>query len=317
MRNDYLENLENIDCSGIYMFKNKVNGKCYVGQSVNLRKRLHDHIRCYNSNITDTVIHRAFNKYGLFNFEIIILERLEYYEGIKERLDLLEKEYITKYNSYLDGYNSTLGGDAGVLGLKMTEEQKAKIRRGSILTQRKKEKQVYIEDISTNTIYRFISLSRASKALKIERSNVTRNIKGEYTIIKQKFMCAFSVKELQEKVNYYKSHPKLHTVNSGKFVKGDPRLVGKHSCVKKPRKPHKMPEHQKEFIRNFMSKYNFELYLKTGEFVGLYIRRDLLLEAHPDITRSIFKCCDRVPIGEFANYKQYKIRRFPKNCINQ
>lgn len=312
MKNDYLENLENIDCSGIYMFKNKINGKCYVGQSVNLRKRLHDHIRCYNSNITDTVIHRAFNKYGLFNFEIIILERIQYYEGIKEKLDLLEKEYITKYNSYLDGYNSTLGGDAGVLGLKMTEEQKLKIRKNSILTQRKVEKQVYIEDISTNTIYRFISLSRASRALKIERSNITRNIKGEYLIIKQKFMCAFSIKELQEKVNYYKSRPEVHAINSGRFVKGDPRLTGPNSIVRKPRKSHKMPEHQKEFIRNFMSKYMYELYLKTGEHIGSYPRRDLLLEAHPDITRSIFRCCDRKPIGEFANYKQYKIRRYLK-----
>ena len=67
----------------------------------------------------------------LFNDFLIFCE---YNQDIKKKIlcnkmDEDEKYYIEKYNSYSNGYNCTLGGDGGVLGYKMTDEQKEKIRR--------------------------------------------------------------------------------------------------------------------------------------------------------------------------------------------
>jgi len=57
-------------------------------------------------------------------FTIEILETIdtEKCDNIKSELDILEISYIKKYNSYISGYNKTIGGDAGITGYKFTEE---------------------------------------------------------------------------------------------------------------------------------------------------------------------------------------------------
>ena len=58
-----------------------------------------------------------------------------------EILDSLEKKYIEEYNSLIpNGYNMTKGGDAGVLGLKMTDEQKELIRQNALKSAEKYKK---------------------------------------------------------------------------------------------------------------------------------------------------------------------------------
>lgn len=114
--------------AGIYLFRNKINGKCYIGQAVKLRKRLLDH---WNHYLADRYSHiplyKAFKKWGMDNFELVILDTIHnaLAPDTPGRLDELEKKYIEEYNSYgATGYNATKGGDAGVLGLKQTEETK-------------------------------------------------------------------------------------------------------------------------------------------------------------------------------------------------
>lgn len=315
MCNEILKNLGNPEtykCSGIYMFKNKINDKCYVGQSINIYHRLINHLNWFNKEKGDTAIHRAFIKYGVDNFEIQILEKLEYYEGIKVKLDELEKRYIQEYDSYNNGYNSTLGGDAGVLGLKMTEEQKNKIRINSIIENRKRYPHIYVEDVVNNVLYRFINMTRAAEKLGIPRSNIGRAANWEYRVLQQRYIVARNLDELKERREYIRSHPEA--LSAGRFKKGDVRCVGKQPF--RHRKSHKCPEYQKEMIRERTSIYNYELCYRTGEYIGLYSRRDLLLEAHPDINQNIFKNCGRVELGEYLNYKQYKIRRFLKENLN-
>lgn len=116
---------------GIYCFKNLVNNKCYIGQALNLRKRLRSHYNAFKAKTNlHLALYKAVDKYGEENFDLEILEYVDpTLENLKEVLDELEKKYIQEYNSFgPNGYNMTLGGDAGVLGLKMTDEQKEKIR---------------------------------------------------------------------------------------------------------------------------------------------------------------------------------------------
>lgn len=56
---------------GIYKFTNKINGKSYIGQSINLEKRKKEHEHnCFNPNYCNygSKFYRALRKYGLENF---------------------------------------------------------------------------------------------------------------------------------------------------------------------------------------------------------------------------------------------------------
>ena len=118
---------------GIYLFTNIINNKHYVGQAISLRKRLRSHLGNLIHNRYDNPLYRAINKYGIDNFDISIIEivEIEDIKLLRKTLDNLEVFYIDKYDSYKNGYNQTKGGDGGILGYKMTEEQKEKISKNS------------------------------------------------------------------------------------------------------------------------------------------------------------------------------------------
>lgn len=93
----------------IYIIKNKVNDKVYIGQTVmTLNERFKSHLKPSVCKTRGSYkLYNAINKYGAENF---------YCELICETTDLetlndLEMYYIDKYNSYENGYNSTRGGD--------------------------------------------------------------------------------------------------------------------------------------------------------------------------------------------------------------
>lgn len=91
----------------IYKITNTLNNKIYIGQTIkSVEKRFQQHKN--NSNkpyFSQIVLYKAFNKYGIENFKC---EQIE--EVINEQLDDREKYWIEYYDSYFNGYNSTLGG---------------------------------------------------------------------------------------------------------------------------------------------------------------------------------------------------------------
>ena len=92
----------------IYKIVNKTNNKVYIGKTnyVNPFKRFDEHIRdSKKERCKNRPLYRAFSKYGIHNFEFIILEETD-------DEDNREKYYISLYNSFgKNGYNATLGGD--------------------------------------------------------------------------------------------------------------------------------------------------------------------------------------------------------------
>jgi group I intron endonuclease len=112
----------------VYLIKNKVNGKLYVGKSNDFKKRWINHKSiAFNENHSryKSPIYCAMRKYSLENFETSILESdLENDEITFER----EKYWISKLNTKApNGYNLTDGGE-GVTGIKLSEEHKEKLR---------------------------------------------------------------------------------------------------------------------------------------------------------------------------------------------
>ena len=91
----------------IYKITTKVNNKAYIGQTIKtVEKRFQQHKN--NSNkpyFSQIVLYKAFNKYGIQNFKCETIEEIP-----NEQLDEREKYWIEYYDTYFNGYNSTLGG---------------------------------------------------------------------------------------------------------------------------------------------------------------------------------------------------------------
>lgn len=109
-------------CQGwIYTITNKVNGKMYVGKTVDFTQRKYQHFHREEC----PALKNAFAKYGIENFEMLPI--LSFKAINKEVCDSilmwLEKYYIEKYGTYSNGYNITKGGE-GLLGYEHTDEYK-------------------------------------------------------------------------------------------------------------------------------------------------------------------------------------------------
>jgi group I intron endonuclease len=87
---------------GVYRITNNINNKCYIGQSSDIRKRWMAERKCITNHPKyDTVLYRAFRKYGLANFTWTILEDCD-----KKQLSSRESYWADYYNSYIpNGYN--------------------------------------------------------------------------------------------------------------------------------------------------------------------------------------------------------------------
>ena len=99
-----LDTVKNV--RGIYKVTNKINGKVYIGQSVDIGKRWRQHMTAKD----DIYFHKAIQKYGVENFQWEIIEKCK-----KKDLDERESYWIEYYDSYNKGYNCTKGGE-GVSG---------------------------------------------------------------------------------------------------------------------------------------------------------------------------------------------------------
>lgn len=111
---------------GIYKWTNKINGKIYIGQTIDLEKRKKQFLylkkRYGGKIINDT--RKKYNSKDCWSYEV-----LEYCQP--DELNEKEIYYIDLYNSTdrKIGYNNTIGGD-GSIGYVWTDEAKRKVSEG-------------------------------------------------------------------------------------------------------------------------------------------------------------------------------------------
>jgi len=121
----------------IYKITNIINKKVYIGKTIgSVEKRWQRHVRySKNPKYCKTKIANTINKNGIQNFKI------ETIDTALTLCELNEKEiyWICKYNSFIDGYNLTNGGDGGAQEGEALEKirQKAKNRITSLETRNK------------------------------------------------------------------------------------------------------------------------------------------------------------------------------------
>jgi group I intron endonuclease len=102
----------------IYILKNKLDNKYYVGKTTNIfEKRFKQHQTSHSH------IGNAIRKYSVNSFDRLVLENVP-----DEELDYWEQHYIQECNSISpNGYNLTYGGEGG----KKSDETKKKISENS------------------------------------------------------------------------------------------------------------------------------------------------------------------------------------------
>jgi len=111
--------------SGIYYIKNIITNKYYIGQAVCIGNRWKEHLKTISKKSSHSYnypLYKAIRKYGIENFEFKVLENCSI-----ELLNIREAYWISYYNSYIDGYNQTLGGDSAAKIVKLSEQDLADI----------------------------------------------------------------------------------------------------------------------------------------------------------------------------------------------
>lgn len=110
MRIKYKEYVHLKGVSGIYRFFNKITGKSYIGRSSNIYRRICEHYRhSKKREQTNCHFYNALRLYRYDDWEVSCV-----YEST-DASDLIrkEKEFIDKFDSFYNGYNSTLKTNGG------------------------------------------------------------------------------------------------------------------------------------------------------------------------------------------------------------
>ena len=193
----------------VYQILNTSNGKVYIGQTIDPKRRWHHH-KYYNKK-TNQHFTYAFKKYGVESFQFYIIQELY----SKQEMDDAEIYWIKYYNSKNDnfGYNITEGGSKA-LGFKHSEETKLKlslINKGKTASEetRKKLSEAGKGRISSKETREKLSKSNTGK----KRSQETcKKLKISNSKRKHK-------KESKEKISintkkYFDEHPEIAEATS-------------------------------------------------------------------------------------------------------
>jgi len=109
--------------SGVYQIKNRVNGKIYIGSSVNVQNRVSVHRGRLRKGIHGNPhLQNAWNKYGEYAFEFSLLEEV----SVRENAVVIEQWYLDNFNP---DYNVVKRAEATNLGRKFSKKVRKKISK--------------------------------------------------------------------------------------------------------------------------------------------------------------------------------------------
>lgn len=182
--------------AGIYMWTNNLNGKKYVGSSVNLRRRL---LEYYNVNRllneTSMPVYKSLLKYGYINFSFTILEFCDVDSLMsreKHYFDVYSPEYnILKTPGSPDRGKGWTHSEATIELMRLTSSKKAESPEylAKMSADQPNGIEIEVTDVETQTITTYHAIRAAARALSIDKRyienyiflNQTRPVLDKYT----------------------------------------------------------------------------------------------------------------------------------------
>ena len=133
----------------IYKITNDINKKVYIGRTTrSLKSRWLEHIKCAENN-DNRHIYCAMRKYGIDHFKI---ECVCECSSIEELSDM-EKYYCDVYDSYLNGYNMTAGGESNPMDFEKSRESHIKKMQSKEVRDKISRKMKIVREKSSKYIY--------------------------------------------------------------------------------------------------------------------------------------------------------------------
>lgn len=190
---------------GIYSIFNLQNGKRYIGSSVDLYNRLHEHWHnLKNNKAHNKHLQSAWNKYEEENFSFNILEFCEPEERFDREqyyMDFMKPEY-----NFVANVTANLGRDVSEeQRKKISNTLKEKYKSGELKPHIRQEilKECWIYDISNWTLaYKCKTYTEAAQKIEVDRDTIsTEKIKGriyknKYIILRSPLKYLYELKNL-------------------------------------------------------------------------------------------------------------------------
>lgn len=161
--------------SGIYQIYNPINNKRYIGSSINVERRLKEHLRNLEKNRhCNDHLQSAYNKYK----DVLQFQFLE--ECEPDECLIFEQYYLDYYKSYIREFGYNIDPEAKYAGKHLSEEKKKeiidKIRVKTIeryKDYRNKKNNIFIKAIFDNGECKyFYAYKDASRQLKIDKGSI-------------------------------------------------------------------------------------------------------------------------------------------------
>jgi group I intron endonuclease len=119
----------------VYKITNNDNKKVYIGVT---SKTFDERMKGHRNNKLKTKFNNALKKYGWENFTKEVIEEVDTLDELFER----ETFWIDFYNSYSDGYNSTLGGEVSPMLFDQNKSKLSNTIKKRLQTKEQKMQQV-------------------------------------------------------------------------------------------------------------------------------------------------------------------------------
>lgn len=184
--------------TGIYMIKNNINGKTYIGQTAtSFYLRYSSHKReLLKNNHFNAKLQKAFNKYGKDAFEFSVVCICEE----QSKIDEYEKFYIKQYDSINNGYNIMPGGK-DLSGISFPKEVRKKMKASSPHRSPSKETVEAVRNYMKNRTVLPETRNKLAKINTGENSPVTKFSNEDVVDIKTMILNGEKFQDIAEKYN--------------------------------------------------------------------------------------------------------------------